>query len=346
MKPGLRILQPGIAATLQDGGRWGYQRFGVPISGAIDLISWRIANIIVGNAPDSAAVEILGAGLTVKVEAESVLVAVAGAAPAFTLDGGNATVQVPPLRGVVAKRGDTLRLPPPKNGAVYYLAVAGGFDIRPVLGSMSTYRRAAFGGLEGRAFKADDLLPLALGTASSKRRFGLDIEITAPTSLRVMRGPSAGNFSPETFETLFSSSYTVSPSSDRMGLRLQGPAVSPSTKGEIPSQGVTSGGMQVPADGQPILLLADRGTAGGYPRIATVIGADLAAAGRLAAGMTIKFQEVSREEALLALKKQREWLASLPSQLRPLPDDHLSTEHLLAHNLIGGVTAGHQEELV
>jgi allophanate hydrolase subunit 2 len=160
-----------------------------------------------------------------------------------------------------------------------------------------------------------------------------------------MRGPSAGNFSTETFETLFSSFYTVSPSSDRMGLRLQGPAVSPSTKEEIPSQGVTSGGMQVPADGQPILLLADRGTAGGYPRIATVIGADLPAAGRLAAGMTIKFQEVSREEALHALKKQREWLASLPSELRP-PDDHLSTEHLLAHNLIGGVTAGHQEELV
>ncbi len=346
MKPGLRILQPGIAATLQDGGRWGYQRFGVPVSGAIDPVSSRIGNIIVGNLPDIASVEVLGAGLTLKVEAESVLVAIAGSAPAFTLDGGNATVQIPPFQGAIAKRGDVLRLGPPKNGALYYLAVAGGFDIRPVLGSMSTCRRAAFGGLDGRAFKTGDLLPLTRAAASDKRRFGLDIELAAPTNLRVMRGPNAGYFSAETFERLFSSSYSVSAASDRMGLRLQGPAVSPATKGEIPAQGVTSGDMQVPADGQPILLLADHQTTGGYPRIATVIGADLAAAGRLAAGMTVRFEEVSREDALHALKKQREWLASLPSQLRPLPDDHLSAEHLLAHNLIGGVTAGCQEEPV
>jgi biotin-dependent carboxylase-like uncharacterized protein len=337
-------LQPGVAATLQDGGRWGYQRFGVPVSGALDAISSRIANIIAGNSPDCACVEILGAGLTVKVEADSVLMAVASAAPRLTLEDGKAAIQIAPFQGVIAKRGDIVRFGPPKDGAVYYLAVAGGFDVRAALGSRSTYRRAGIGGLEGRALQAGDLLPLAMETASGRRRFALDVELKTPRNLRVMRGPNAGHFSEGAFETLFSSPYTISPASDRMGLRLQGPAVNPAITAEMPSQGTTAGGLQVAADGQPILLLADRQTTGGYPRIATVIGADIAAAGRLAAGMTVRFQEVRRQQALHALKAQRDWLTSLPAQLRTLPDSQLSAEHLLSHNLIGGVTAGRQEE--
>jgi biotin-dependent carboxylase-like uncharacterized protein len=344
LKPGLRILQPGVAATLQDGGRLGYQRFGVPVSGALDAISSRIANIIAGNPPDCACVEILGAGLTVKVEEDSVLIAVAGAAQRLALDDGKAVIQIAPFQGVMAKRGDIVRFGPPTDGAVYYVAVAGGFDVPPVLGSRSTYRRAGIGGLEGRALQAGDLLPLAIEAAGDRRRFALDVELKAPRDLRVMRGPNAGHFSEDAFKRLFSSPYTISAASDRMGLRLQGPAVNPAITAEMPSQGTTAGGMQVAADGQPILLLADRQTTGGYPRIATVIGADIAAAGRLAAGMTVRFQEVGREEALHALQAQRDWLASLPGQLRPLPDSQLSAEHLLSHNLIGGVTAGPLEE--
>ena len=129
-----------------------------------------------------------------------------------------------------------------------------------------------------------------------------------------------------------------------MGLRLQGPQLKRAIEGELPSQGTTAGGMQVPSDGQPILLLADRQTTGGYPRIATVISADLATAGRLSPGMRIRFQEVSRQEAVRLLKTQRDWLASLPSLLKPVAAAALSTEHLLGANLVGGVTAGAVED--
>jgi allophanate hydrolase subunit 2 len=125
-----------------------------------------------------------------------------------------------------------------------------------------------------------------------------------------------------------------------MGLRLQGAALSREMEGELPSQGTAAGSLQIPSDGQPIMLLADRQTTGGYPIIATVIGADIAAAGRLAAGMSVGFREVSREKAITLLREQRAWIASLPSLLKPLGAEVLSAERLLSHNLIGGVIAG------
>ncbi|MBI4723609.1 MAG: biotin-dependent carboxyltransferase family protein [Rhodomicrobium sp.] len=343
MTPALRILEPGLAATVQDCGRPGYQRFGVPVSGALDAVSLQIANVLAGNPPCSAAIEILGAGLALEVEAESVALALAGTAASLTVQTGKAAVCVPPFRSAIVQRAGIVRIPPPKGGAVCYLAVGGGFDIPPVLGSQSTYRRAALGGFHGRALRAGDRLPLRL--ASSRRApVFLDADIRAPEVLRVMRGPNADYFSASAFETLFASAYTVSAASDRMGLRLQGPRLERAIEGELPSQGTAAGGMQVPADGQPILLLADRQTTGGYPRIATVTGADIAAAGRLAAGMSVRFGEVSREDAVRLLKARQSWLASLPALLKPAPADALSAEGLLSRNLIGGVTAGSPEE--
>jgi 5-oxoprolinase (ATP-hydrolysing) subunit C len=339
----LRILDPGIAATLQDCGRPGYQRFGVPVSGALDALSLRIANILAGNPPCTAAVEILGAGLAVQIEADSVNIAIAGTTAVFTLESEQAAVRIAPFRRVVARRGDILRLAPPKNGAVYYLAVEGGFDVPPVLGSKSTYRRAGVGGYRGRPLGAGDNLPLRLSAAPERAPVALDVAISAPSSLRAMRGPNAEYFKPGAFDALCASAYTVSPASDRMGIRLQGPPLGRDIDGELPSQGTTAGGLQVPSDGQPIMLLADRATTGGYPRIATVIGADIAAAGRLTAGMKVRFEEVSREDAVRLLKAQRAWLASLPSLLKPAPADPFSVERLLTHNLIGGVTAGTAE---
>jgi biotin-dependent carboxylase-like uncharacterized protein len=237
-----------------------------------------------------------------------------------------------------------VRFPPPKGGAVFYVAAAGGFDIPSAFGSRSTYRRAALGGFHGRALQAGDDLPLRLPDASAREALSLDVSLSAPDVLRVMRGPNVEYFKPSAFETLLTSAYTIAPASDRMGLRLQGAALEHAIDGELPSQGTTAGGLQVPSGGQPILLLADRQTTGGYPRIATVIAADIAAAGRLAAGMRIRFQEVSREEAVHLLQAQREWLASLPSLLQPVPAATLSTEHLLAANLVGGVTTGAAED--
>jgi biotin-dependent carboxylase-like uncharacterized protein len=335
----LKILEPGLAASLQDCGRPGYQRFGVPVAGALDAVSLAIANILAGNAPCTAAIEILGAGLALEIDADSVTFALAGMAAPLTLQSGKAAVRIPPFQSVIARRGDIVRIPPPKGGAAVYLAAGGGFNVPPALGSQSTYRRAALGGFRGRALAAGDRLPLRL-PSSNRTPVSLDADIRAPEVLRAMRGPNAGYFSPAAFETLFSSAYTIAPASDRMGLRLAGPVLERAIAGELPSQGTTAGSIQVPSDGQPILLLADRQTTGGYPRIATIIGADIAAAGRLTAGMSVRFEEVTREAAVRLLKAQLDWLASLPALVKPVPSDALSAERLLSHNLIGGVTAG------
>ena len=302
MTGSLRVIEPGIAATLQDSGREGYQRFGVPVSGALDRVSLAIANTLVGNTPYEAAIEVLAAGLTVMVCAKCVVLAVAGMAGSSVVQTAQADVRVPPFQSITARRGDIVRFPPPKGGAVFYVAAAGGFDVASAFGSRSTYRRAALGGFHGRALQAGDDLPLRLPDASARDALSLDVSLSAPDLLRVMRGPNAEYFKPSAFETLLTSAYAIAPASDRMGLRLQGAALEHAIEGELPSQGTTAGGLQVPSDGQPILLLADRQTTGGYPRIATVIAADIAAAGRLAAGLSVRFQEVSREEAVRLLK--------------------------------------------
>lgn len=342
MKPSLKVVEPGIAATLQDGGREGYQRFGVPVCGALDSVSLEAANALVGNAPHEAAIEVMAAGLALAVCAESVTLAVAGMAGPFVLETAQTAVRVAPFQSVVARRGDIVRFPPPKEGAVFYVAVAGGFEVQAVFGSKSTYRRASLGPLDGRALRAGDMLPLRFEATPTSEAFSLGMRLAAPKVLRVMRGPNAEYFAPDAFETLFASAYTIAPASDRMGLRLQGPQLARAIEGELPSQGTTAGGLQVPSDGQPILLLADRQTTGGYPRIATVIGADIAAAGRLAAGMTIRFEEVSREEGLRLLKAQRDWFAALPSKLKPAAAA-LTIERLLSANLISGITSGSAE---
>ena len=346
MTASLRVIDPGMAATLQDCGRESFQRFGIPVSGALDKVSLAIANTLVGNAPHEAALEVLGAGLTAMVCAQSVTLAIAGMAGPFVLETAQAVLSIPPFRSVTARRGDIVRFPPPKGGAVFYVAAAGGFEVPPVFGSRSTYQRAALGGFRGRALQAEDELPLRLAAAPEGDALSLEAEarLAAPDRLRVMRGPNADYFTPHAFETLLTAAYTVAPASDRMGLRLQGTPLERAVEGELASQGTTAGGLQVPSGGQPILLLADRQTTGGYPRIATVIAADIAAAGRLSPGMGVRFQEVSREEAIALLKAQRAWMASLPSLLKPVSPAALSAEHLLRSNLVGGVTAGAEED--
>ncbi|HZV20883.1 MAG TPA: biotin-dependent carboxyltransferase family protein [Hyphomicrobiales bacterium] len=343
MTASLRILDAGLAATIQDSGRRGLQRFGVPVSGALDHVSLRIANVIAGNPPYMAAIEIIGAGLVAEVEADSAVIAAAGMVSRFMVESGKSMHVVSGFRSFLARRGDILKIPPPKNGSVCYLAVEGGFDVAPVLGSRSTYRRAKIGGFQGRTLAKGDRLPLCQPAAAERPPVMLDVSLAAPEALRIMRGPNAGYFTPSAFETLLSSTYTVSPSSDRMGLRLQGPALERAIGGELPSQGTTEGGMQVPPDGLPIMLLADRQTTGGYPRIATVIGADIAAAGRLTAGIAIRFEEVTRDEAVGLLKAQQSWLASLPWLLKAAPADAVSVERLLSNNLIDGVTSAGED---
>jgi biotin-dependent carboxylase-like uncharacterized protein len=298
-----------------------------------------VANTLAGNPACTAAIEILGAGLRFKVEADAVTLALSGAAAVLALENEKARARVPPFRSVVARRNDVVHASPSSGGAPSYLAVAGGFDLVPALGSMSTYRRAALGGFNGRALAAGDFLPLRL---SDREREPVQMEVSLPPphTLRVMLGPEDTAFQPAALEALLSSSSEVSPASDRMGLRLAGASLARISDEELSSRATTGGALQVPSHGQPILLLADRQTTGGYPRIATVIGADLSAAGRLAAGMVVRFQQVDRQQAIHALAEHRKWLESLPTLIRPAPTAELTPERLLGQNLIGGVTTG------
>ena len=201
MTPALRILEPGIAATLQDCGRPGYQRFGVPVSGALDLVSLGVANILAGNSPCTAAIEILGAGLALEVEAESAALALAGAAAPLTIESRETALRVPLFTSVTVRRGDIIRIPPLRDGAVSYLAVEGGFDIAPALASLSTYRRAGLGGYRGRALIVGDRLPLC-AASSNRASVSLDVDIRPPALLRAMRGPNAAHFGTDAFEIL------------------------------------------------------------------------------------------------------------------------------------------------
>ncbi len=333
----LRVLEVGTASTLQDGGRWGYQRFGMPVAGALDDVSRHIANALVGNDPATAAIEVAVTGLAFAVEADSIIASVAGLVKPFDLERAGIRSRVPAYRTFAAVRGDILRFSPPAGGAVFYIAVAGGFAVDPMLGSRSTYRRAAVGGFEGRALLPGDRLPLH-GDQTDRPVYSYEPPVKSPEALRFLRGPNVDAFASSAFETLVTAPYTVSGASDRMGLRLNGAALERANKTELPPQGTTAGALQVPPDGLPILLLSDRQTTGGYPRIGTVISADIAAAGRLTPGMPIRFHEVTRDEALLALKGHRDWLQVLASSLRPLPPDLFSSSRLLGENLIGGVT--------
>ncbi|WP_421995947.1 biotin-dependent carboxyltransferase family protein [Roseococcus sp.] len=306
MSAAIRIVEGGLFTTVQDLGRPGYQRLGVPVSGALDPISLRTANLILGNPPGTAALEMCRVGCTIEVEAASVRVALAGA-----------TVAHPMLESFVLHRGETLRIGRIAGGACY-LAVEGGFDIAPVLGSRSTYTRAGFGGLHGGRLQAGDRLPLVRPLAESRRERRLPHPVPAERErpLRVLLGPQADHFAEAAIDALLSSDFTVTPEADRMGLRLAGPLLTHSGRPEIASDGNATGCLQVPGSGQPIALLPDRHTTGGYPKICTVVTADLHRLGQAIPGTVLRFEAVAPEQARMALRKLETAMAGMADLLR------------------------------
>jgi biotin-dependent carboxylase-like uncharacterized protein len=339
----LRVIAPGLMTTVQDLGRIGYQQLGVPVSGALDHVSLRAANLLVGNPPGTAALEIAYQGPTLAVEADSVRIALAGGqAPAEILpgegDGGARRLQC--FRSARLLRGQRLRIGGLSGSAVAYLAVEGGFDIAPVLGSRSTLVRAAIGGFQGRALRTGDALPLALQAASEREEVMLLPPDLAPRPrMRIVPGPQEDHFTPAGQETLLASTYTIAQASDRMGMRLDGPKLEHSAKGyNIVSDGIAPGSIQVPGNGLPIILLADRQTTGGYPKIATVISADLPALGRLAPGACIAFEAVSIEAAEAAARELAAEIAAMASRIVPARGEPwLDEARLLDANLVSGV---------
>jgi antagonist of KipI len=295
----MRVVRPGLLTTIQDRGRWGHQAEGVPVSGPMDWFSHRLANQLVGNDDDAATLEITLLGPELVIDVDTVG-AVTGADFEVTCD----DALVPSTELFTIRRGARLRFGRRHAGARAYLAVAGGILTPPVLGSRSTHLLSRMGGLDGRALQVGDLLPLAdagPGPWPRRRALGLPLPTQGRARLRVIPGAQVDWFAPEAWTTLTSVTCRVSPRSNRMGYRLEGPALRRARHDELITEPLAEGSIQVPAAGEAILLMADRATAGGYPKLASVIAADLPVAGQLAPGDAISFHACTRAEAAGAL---------------------------------------------
>jgi antagonist of KipI len=315
----IHVLKPGLMTTVQDLGRPGWQRYGVTPGGATDGCALRLANLLTGNSESAAALEITATGPTLRF-AEETLVAIAGADFEASVQG----VRLPAWRPVRLAAGAELAIGAARTGFRCYLAVAGGLAVPRVLGGRGTHLAAGFGGFDGRALRAGDILKIGPPTAWAKR-FVLTLpgtEALAPARwevaaavrpryttapvVRVMRGPQWEIFKPEAQRRLLGERFTVEARSDRMGLRLNaaGGGLLGEPVPEMVSEGVAAGTVQVPPDGQPVVLLAERQTVGGYPKLATVASVDLPLLAQLRAGDTVAFAEIPVAEA------QELWLAS------------------------------------
>jgi antagonist of KipI len=294
----IEIAKPGLLTSVQDLGRYGHQEFGVPVAGPMDSFSHRLANQLVGNDAADATLEVTLIGPELVIEAETT-VAIAGAQFETTCDGR----PVPMGASFAVQPGQRLKFGRLVQGARAYLAVAGGILTTPVLGSRATHLVSRMGGLDGRALLAGDRLPVLAkaGSRPMRKAVGLTLPTSGRARLRVVPGPQDEWFPPEAKRMMAGVSFRVSPRSNRMAYRLEGPPLPRIREGDLISEPVGLGAIQIPAAGEPILLMADRQTAGGYPKIGHVISADLPLAGQLAPGDFIEFILCSRQEAVTAL---------------------------------------------
>jgi KipI family sensor histidine kinase inhibitor len=295
------VMRPGLFTTIQDRGRWGHQSDGVPVGGALDRVSHGAANALVGNDADAATLEIALLGPEIRFESDAV-VAVTGADLGARVDGSEVT----PNSSVACRRGSVLRFGERRSGARAYVGFDGGLDVDRVLGSRATTVLCGLGGVDGRALVAGDRLPLGVSQRPGRLRRVVDAA-PMPRSgarVRVLPGPHQEFFPDHAFDRLQRTRFIVTPRSDRMGYRLEGARLPRLERREMISDAAFVGGIQVPSSGEPIVLMADRQTTGGYPQIATVITADLPLAGQLAPGDWIEFEICSRRDALTALVAQ------------------------------------------
>jgi biotin-dependent carboxylase-like uncharacterized protein len=341
MKAGLRVRSPGFHTTVQDLGRPGWQAIGVPVSGALDTFSLQLANALVGNPPGAPALEILLAGPELEIAADTVRVALAGGGASLVT--GAASASVSAGHSVTLFRGDVLKVIAGGLSSCCYLAAEGGFAVPPVLGSASTYVRAGIGGLEGRGLLSGDFLPLAIARATARPELRLlsSLPSTGDQPIRVVLGPQREYFTEAAVTALLGSEFCVSQSADRMGMRLDGPLLQHRGGWDIVSDAIATGAIQVPGSGQPIVLLADHQTTGGYPKIATVISADLPVVGRRRPGDPMRFAVVTVEAAEALCRAEERRLAELVASLEPVPGRNgVDLASLYDGNLISGVVSG------
>ncbi len=296
------VLDGGPQATIQDLGRPGYLRYGIPPSGPLDRAAFLLANRLVGNADGAAALECIFSRLEMRAEA---LIAVTGAEAPVTLNGE----EIPRWTAVAVRAGDVLRVGAARRGVWSYVAFSGGIDVPLALGSRSTYLRGSLGGLEGRALRQGDVVPLApaAGPGREGRRVRPELipSYEGEVEVRVVLGPQADRFTREGIEAFLGEPYEMTLQADRMGARLKGPPVIHTRGHDIISDGIPLGGIQVVGDGQPIILLMDRQSTGGYTKVATVCSFDIGRVGQVKPGRRLRFRAITVPESHTLLRQER-----------------------------------------
>lgn len=285
----IRILFPGPLSTIQDAGRFGYLKSGIGTSGVMDRESYETANRLLQNTAGEAVIEATLLGPALLFDSDCVC-CITGADMTPTLDGQS----VPMYQPFLIRAGQTLSLSAAVNGCRSYLAFAGGIDVPLVLGSRSTNLKCRLGGYQGRALQKDDVLSLGPATAdvsSLLQNKAPKPFFSSPVTVRVIEGPQAEYFTKRGKQTFYGHPYTVSPESDRMGYRLEGPSVESENGVDIVSDGIAFGAVQIPPSGKPIILLSDRQTTGGYAKIATVISKDIPRLAQLKPGDQVLFEK-------------------------------------------------------
>lgn len=335
----IEVIDGGLGNAIQDAGRFGHRHQGLAVSGYLDRPFADCANALVGNAPDAACIELRGLGPTLGINRGPLRLALAGQVSA-TITRANGTSQLlPAWQSATLDEHDSLKISPVAGGTAY-LAISGGCAVPRQLGSRSTYQRAGIGGIAGHALQAGDRIPCTSLGKRDFREMRSEAFRHGEGPIRVMLGPQAGHFTAEAISAFLNGTYTVTPEQDRMGMRLAGPPLAHLTPAaaDIVSDGVTPGAIQVPANGQPIILLADCQTVGGYPKVATVISADLPRLAHCRPGSRIAFQAIDMSAARQALAELRqrwaEWARGLQTFLPPGSVDEAA---LLSGNLISGM---------
>lgn len=314
----VKVISPGALTTVQDAGRFGYLQSGISVSGVMDSYSHRTANLLVNNSPEEAVLEITLMGPILEFLC-STRIAVTGGVMQPKLN----DQPVPMWQTIPVKEGDRLSFSPIQSGCRAYVAFAGGLDIPVVMGSKSTNLKAQIGGFEGRMLKREDIIPL--GTPDANGMLWAASEDMIPKystqiTLRAVPGPQDDAFTAEGLDTFFTEEYKVTPANDRMGYRLEGKEITHVSGADIVSDGIVMGAVQVPSSGQPIILMADRQTTGGYTKIASVITPDLPLLAQAQAGAVIRFQKVSVEEAQAIAVEYHNQLKEFQSKCRKVTE--------------------------
>ena len=303
----IEVLAPGLLTTVQDLGREGHGPEGVSASGAADPVALQLGNLLLDNPPGTAALEMTLVGGT--------FVFPAGAAIALTGSDFGAELNQQPVelwKTCALPSGAKLSLGPTRDGARCYLCIAGGISVEPFLGSASTHLLSGLGGFHGRALRKGDILPIGPHAAERPQRklpSRALYELQPKKTLRATDGPQADFFPEEVRRLFYNSAFRVTEEADRLGLRLEGPALA-NTMGEMITEGVSLGAVQITPSGQPIILFVEQQTTGGYPKIANIIGADLYCVGQLRPRDSIRFERVSLQYARSLWIAQQRWLAS------------------------------------